>query len=184
MRKLQRAAGLLHDAQRARQWKAMAVVEQGLQTLSLNQLHGDVVEPVFFACVENHHDVGMGQQTSGARFRLESRQEFGARESRAFFAQPDSLDRDGASDHRIHGLVNDAHGAAAQFTDDFVSSGFCYCWHHSIDLPLSAASTGLTNTTRANRVSPIREGNLTALPVPSASISWSTRGNASADTRA
>ncbi len=158
MRKLQRAAGLLHDAQRARQWKAMAVVEQGLQTLSLNQLHGDVVEPVFFACVENHHDVGMGQQTCGARFRLKSRQEFWARESRAFFAQPDGLDRDGASDHRIHGLVNDAHGAAAQFTNDFVSSGFCYCWHRSINLPRCEGGAGNTNPRGANGFGSRREG--------------------------
>src|SRR5260370_79483 len=98
MRKLQRAAGLLHDAQRARQWKAMAVVEQGLQTLSLNQLHGDVVEAVLFACVENHHDVRMGQQTGGACFRLESRQEFWARESRTLFAQPGGLDRTSAEE--------------------------------------------------------------------------------------
>jgi len=49
MRELQRAASLLHDAQRARQGKRMAAIEQRLQALSLNQLHGDVVEAVFFA---------------------------------------------------------------------------------------------------------------------------------------
>ncbi len=78
MRELQRAAGLIHDAQRARQRKGVAVIEQRLQPLSLDQLHGDVVEAVFLARVENHHDVGMRQQASGAGFGLETRQEFGA----------------------------------------------------------------------------------------------------------
>jgi len=51
-----------------------------------------------------------------------------------------------------HGLVNDTHRAAAQFTDDFVSSGFCYCWHRSIDQSPSEGSTNNTNLIRASRV--------------------------------
>jgi len=35
------------------------------------------------------------------------------------------LTADGTPDHWIHGFVNDTHRATAQFTDDFVSSGFC-----------------------------------------------------------
>src|ERR1700674_5388689 len=100
----------------------------------------------------------MGQQTGDARFGLESRQEFGARESCAFFAQRDGLDRDGAPDHRIHSLVNDAHRAAAQFTNDFVSSGFCYSWHRSIDLSPSEGGTSYSNPKGANRVA-AQEGN-------------------------
>ena len=91
----------------------MAAIEQRLQTLSFNQLHSDVVKAVFFAGIENHHDVRMRQQTCGARFGLESRQEFGARESCACFAQPDGLDSNGAPDHWVHSLVNDTHRAAA-----------------------------------------------------------------------
>src|ERR1700719_3152043 len=121
----------------ALQGKRVAAVKQRLQALTFHQLHGDVVEAVFFAGVENHHDVRMCQQTRGARFGLEPRQEFGARKSCAFFAQPDGFDRHGAPDHRVHSLVNDTHRAAAQFTNDFVSSGFCYCWHRSIDRPPS-----------------------------------------------
>ena len=85
VRELQRAARLLHDAQRTRQRKRMAVVEQRLQALAFHQFHGDVVEAVFFAGVEDHYDVWMRQQTSGARLGLESRQKFWARKACAFF---------------------------------------------------------------------------------------------------
>ena len=61
MGELKRAAGLLHDSQCARQGKRVPAVEQRLQALSLDQLHSDVVQAVFFTCVENHHDVRMGQ---------------------------------------------------------------------------------------------------------------------------
>ncbi len=152
MRELQRAASLIHDAQRARQRKGVAVIEQCLQTFSLHQFHGDVVQAVFFARVENHHDVGMRQQTCGTRFGLESRQEFGVREPCAFFAQPDGFDRNGAPDHRIYGFVDNAHRAAAQFTDDFVSSGFCYSWHRQIDLSPRKDGTSYSNPNSANRV--------------------------------
>ncbi len=72
VRKLQRAARLLHDAQHARQRKRHAAIEMRLQTLAFHQLHRDVIQAVFFACVKHHDNVGMGQQTSRARFGLKS----------------------------------------------------------------------------------------------------------------
>src|SRR5258708_3592937 len=185
MRELQRAASLLHDAQRARQRKRMAAIEQRLQALSLNQLHGDVVQAVFFAGVKYDNDVWMGQQSCGARLRLESRQEFGAREPRALFTQPDGLDRDGTPDHWIHGFVNDTHRATAQFTDDFVSSGFCYCWHRSIDRPPSEGGTSNTNPIRASRVAAL-EGKKPDNTPTRATVNFTVfiSGNASADTPA
>jgi len=42
MRELQRATGLIHDAQRARKRKGVAVIEQRLQALPLDQFHCDV----------------------------------------------------------------------------------------------------------------------------------------------
>src|SRR5258708_25781529 len=83
------------------------------------------------------------------------------------------LDRHGAPDHRVHGLVNDTHRAAAQFTKDFVSSGFCYCWHRSIDLSPSEGGTSNTNRNWANRVSVLEGRDLTILPDLPSSISRS-----------
>ena len=185
MRELQRAAGLIHDAKRARQGKRVAAIEQRLQALSLHQFHGDVVEAVFLARVENHHDVGMRQQTSGARFGLEPCEEFGARETCALFAQPDGFDRNGTPDHRVHGFVNDAHCAAAQFTDDFVSSGFCYSWHRSSDLPPHKSDISDTNPNGANRVAALegRDSGNTLRPSIGYFLNFIS-GNASADTRA
>ncbi len=56
---LQGAASLIHNAQNARQREGVAIVEESLEALSFDQLHGDVVETVFFAGVENHDDIGM-----------------------------------------------------------------------------------------------------------------------------
>src|SRR6059036_2007839 len=61
---------------------------------------------------------GLSRPELLTRFQTEAREEFGARETCALFAQPDGFDRNGTPDHRVHGFVNDAHCAAAQFTDD------------------------------------------------------------------
>ena len=61
MCKLQRAAGLFHDAQQSRYRKRMSVIQQGLHAFAFHQFHGDEVQTVFFSCVVNHYDVGMGK---------------------------------------------------------------------------------------------------------------------------
>ena len=95
-----------------------------LHALAFHQLHRDVVQAVFFARVEHHDDVGVRQQSGRARFGLKPRQQLRARQSRAFFAQFDGFYRDGAPDHRVGGLIDHTHGAAAEFADNFVTSGF------------------------------------------------------------
>ena len=64
----------------------------------------------------------MGEQTGGACLGLEASQEFGARQARALFTEANGFDGDGAANHRIGGFINDTHGAAAKFTDNFVTS--------------------------------------------------------------
>src|SRR5579859_3073072 len=71
----------------------------------------------------------MGKQAGGARFGLEPREEFRALEACAFFTEANGFYCDGAPNDRIHGLVHNTHGAAAEFADDLVSSGFCYRLH-------------------------------------------------------
>src|SRR5438094_2541600 len=173
VRELQRAARLLHDAQRTRQRKRVAVVEQRLKALAFHQFHGDVVEAVLFAGVEDHYDVEVRQQTSGARLGLESRQKFGTRKARTFLTQPNGLDRHRAPDHRIHGFVHHTHGAAAQFTDDFVSSGFCYSWHRSIAVSPGKDGSGDTIPNRAHRVSALEGREPNKPPELLSSIFWS-----------
>src|SRR6266481_6541521 len=130
----------------------MAAIEQRLKAFSLYQLHGDVVEAVFFAGVEYHNDVGVGQQSSGARFGLEARQKFGTRESRTFFAQPDGFYRYGTPNDRVHSLVDNAHCAAAELPEEFVSSSFCYSWHHPINLSPRKSGTNSSKPAGTIRV--------------------------------
>jgi len=88
------------------------------------------------------------------------RQEFGARKTCAFFAQPDGFDCHGAPDHRVHSFVNDAHGAAAQFTDRSRIFRLCYSWHRSIDLPPRKRDASTAIPIGANRVAaPIEDEN-------------------------
>ena len=72
VRKLQRVARLLHDAQHARKRKRVAGIEQRLNALAFNQFHRDVEEPVFFAGVVHDHDVVMRQQVQPRALPFES----------------------------------------------------------------------------------------------------------------
>ncbi len=113
VRVLQRAAGLLHDAQYARERESVAGIDQRLNALAFHQFHRDVVLTVFFARVIDHNNVGMREQPSSAGFGLKTLQEFGAGQSGAFFAEFDRFDGDRAADHRVGGLVDHTHSAAA-----------------------------------------------------------------------
>src|ERR1700730_16802244 len=101
----------------------MTIVEEGLETTAFHELHGDVVEAVLFAGIENDYDIGMGQHPGGARFGLKTSEKLGSSEAGAFGAELDGFDSDGAADNGVRGLVDDTHGAAAQFADNFVTSG-------------------------------------------------------------
>ena len=71
-----------------------------------------------------YHDVVVRQQARRACFRLKTRDQFRARESSPLFAELDRLYRNRPADHRIGGLVDDTHSAAAKFGNDFVTPGF------------------------------------------------------------
>src|ERR1700675_427652 len=101
----------------------MTIVEERLEAAAFHKLHGDVVKAVFFAGIENDDDIGVGQQSSSARFRLKSGEKLGASKAGAFGAEFDGLNGDGATDDGVHGFVDDTHGAAAQFADNLVTSG-------------------------------------------------------------
>src|SRR5713226_4865336 len=101
----------------------MAVIEKRLKAAAFNKFHNDVVEAVFFAGVENHNDIRMGQEPRGARFGLKASQKLGAREAGALGAEFDSLNGDRASDDGVGRFVDHTHGAPAEFADNFVTPG-------------------------------------------------------------
>ena len=110
----------------------MMIVEMRLEALALDEFHGDVVEAVFFAGVVNHDDVGVGQKAGSAGFGLEALQKLGARKTGAFFTEADGLNGYGAANHRVFRFVHHAHGAAAEFADDFIPPGFGQSGHQRI----------------------------------------------------
>src|SRR5437879_3947932 len=71
---------------------------------------------------------------------LKAGQKLGASEAGAFGAELDGLNGDGAADNRVGRLVDYTHGAAAEFADNFVTSGFRNRRHgyvrHGEDSPL------------------------------------------------
>src|ERR1700738_708869 len=71
----------------------------------------------------------MRQQTRGARFGLESCEEFRSREAGAFGAQFDGLDGDVTANNRIDRPIDDTHSSAAEFTDNLVAASFRQCRH-------------------------------------------------------
>ncbi len=127
--KLEGAAGLLHDAEDAGNGEGVAGIEERLEAFALDEFHGDVEEAVFFAGIVDDHDVGMGEESGGAGFGLETGEKFGAAEAGALFAKADSFDGDGAADDGVRGAIDDTHGATAEFTENFVAPCFDCCLH-------------------------------------------------------
>jgi len=74
----------------------VAAIEQRLQAFAFHQFHGDEIRGRSLPRVVHHDDVGMREETRGARFGLEPRQKFGPRQAGAFFAQANRFDGDGA----------------------------------------------------------------------------------------
>src|ERR1700680_4146669 len=71
----------------------------------------------------------MRQQTRGARFGLESCEEFRSREAGAFGAQFDGFDGDVTANDRIDRPIDDTHGSEAEFVDNRVAASFRQCRH-------------------------------------------------------
>ena len=125
----------------------------------------------------------MRKQAGGARFGLKPRQKLGVLESRALLAETDGFYRDGAPDDGVDGPVHNAHRAAAELSDDFVSSGFCYCFHLQAGADLKSNASEKPHSL-AGQTAPLFEGLgpvLLELGIFSLTLSC---GHASTDTRA
>ena len=145
VRVLQGAAGLLHNAQDAREREGVAGVDQRLHAFAFHQFHRDVVLTILFACVIDHNNVGMGEQAGRTRFGLEALQEFGPGQAGTFLAELNSLDRDGTTDDRVGGLVDHTHSATAKFADDFVTPGFRRSRHRCKAKGVAPAKSGFAS---------------------------------------
>lgn len=107
-------------------------IDQRLQASPLHKFHGDVEQPIFLAGVEDHDDIGVGQQACRARLGLEPADQFFARQSRACLGQAQCFNRNVPADRRIEPVKHDAHGAAAQFFAEIVAACFGYGGHFSL----------------------------------------------------
>ena len=90
--------------------------DQVLQRHAIQELHGDEHAAVFFADVINGADVGMVQRRSGLRLAPEAFQRL--RVLRDVVGQ--ELEGDETVQARVLGLVDHAHAAAAELSEDAV----------------------------------------------------------------
>ena len=96
--------------------QAVQLVEDGVQALALDELHGVVVDAVVLADAEDRHDVGVVQPGRGPGLAAEPLQV--GRPQQAVHGQ--HLQRDVPAQRLLHGLVDDAHAAAADLAEDAV----------------------------------------------------------------
>ena len=83
-----------------------------LERRALDVLHGEIRRPFVFANVVKRGDVRMIQRGDGAGFPFPALIELGL----------DELERHGAAQARVVGLIHHAHAALAERREDFVGS--------------------------------------------------------------
>src|SRR5438105_3652981 len=93
-----------------------------LEIRSLDELHRDEQMAVNLAEIVNRDDVRMLERSRCLRFAEESLAE--SRVLRDALAH--HLDGDGTIEHRVHGAIDDAHGAFSDLRDDLVFPDACY----------------------------------------------------------
>ena len=118
VRRLQSGAHLLDDFHGLVRRKLAPLRQQGAQVRAHQVLHGDELDAVGFADVENANDVAVGDLASGQQLLLEPRQDLGI----ARQVGPDHLQRDGAIEFAVLRLVNRAHAAQPQHLQDLVAA--------------------------------------------------------------
>ena len=93
-------------------------IKHGLYGGAIDELHGDEGESVFLIHVINGDDVGMRQDAGGARFAKQTLAQTVALFGVIDLTEANGFDGDGAPDGGVDGLIDDAHGTAAQLFDD------------------------------------------------------------------
>ena len=109
---------LRHDPNLVEQRYRFAVLDDGFQRLSFEQLHHEIRNARLLAAFEQRHDVLVPQISGGADLDLEALQKLGIR-----FSSED-FDSDGALYVRIVGAIHPAKSTAAEFRLDSVLGNF------------------------------------------------------------
>ena len=91
------------------------------QRLALDERHRQVPEAVDLADVVDADDIAMGDLPRELRLTLETTLEVVAGAGVGAFAERDGLDGDGDAELVVPGLVDGAHAAAAEHTEDRVA---------------------------------------------------------------
>jgi hypothetical protein len=90
------------------------------QAAARDELHAVEVPPFVLAHFMNGHDARMPQARGGGRLGAETRDVLGPRPR----AGPDEFERDDAAEALLPCLINDAHAAAPDFSEQFVVAQF------------------------------------------------------------
>ena len=131
MRVVERAQDLRHDPHDVGDAEALVRLEARLELASLDELHRDVPDAGFLAEIVDRHDVRMVE--AARRLRLAAKAVDHLRRVLAGeLVLADRLQRDDALDHRVVGLVDDAHRAAADLAPDLVLADVVDVWHASL----------------------------------------------------
>ena len=117
VRGFQRIANLIHDANDFFVRKLALMGHQGLQILPLDELHGDELDAVRFAKIENANHVFVRDLPRQNQFLLEAMQRLRLRGE----FRPNYFQRHEPLELAILGFVNSAHAALAKQIDDFVA---------------------------------------------------------------
>ena len=113
-------ADLLGDVDDVVGRQRLALVHHAVQRDTLDVLHGDVEQAVLFAGVVNSDDVAVVEHPGQPRLILEAAQHLVG--FQAVHVESHGLERDGAFDGRVDGLVHPSHRAFAQLARDLVAA--------------------------------------------------------------
>ena len=118
---IERGGRLAEDAEQGFLVRRLIHLEHLLERRAVDELHEDVRHAVLLGDVVDGDDVGVREDARRLRFAEQAFPEADPLGLIRQVLEPDAFDRDGAADGRILGLVDDPHGAAAQFGYDLVS---------------------------------------------------------------
>src|SRR5262249_9132296 len=120
VRVIQRGRGLRKNAKDAIGGERLRFRKQLIERWTIDIFHGDIREFALLLHVVNRHDTRMRQNPRRTGFAEQALAQPFLLLGLAHAAELNSLDSDGTAYVRINGVIDHAHGAAAEFPDNFV----------------------------------------------------------------
>ncbi len=121
VRVIERGGGLAENAEDGFLIGRLLSEQHFFERRAVDELHEDVRHAVLFGDVVNGHDAGVRKNAGGLRFADQALAETLAFGGVGEVLKADTLDRDGAADGGVQGLIYDAHRAPPQFRNDLVA---------------------------------------------------------------